>query len=367
MGRHTASTGRPLIVTADEQLLDRLLTLAGKAGLDVDVVPDAGSARSTWLTASVVLLDDAVAGMPSTSALTRRAGVIVVGRNLDDSQVWRRAVSIGADHVVFLPDADEWLVQQLAHPTHPHPTDTHPTDTVDESRVVTVVTATGGAGASTLAASLALRAVGKQLSPLLVDGDPRGGGIDLLLGAETVPGVRWGDLSEATGRIERQTLVDALPVDDGLPFLSWSRDHRPELGPDVYASVMSSIASAGSLGVVDLGRTTGALAEAALAVTTSIVVLVPSRVRAVAAASQLVQRLDSRRDQLLLVVRRPSPAGLDAESIAKLVDLPLFGTLPHDARRAEWEENGLPPSPRGAWQRVADAILAHDSKAAQAA
>jgi hypothetical protein len=57
------------------------------------------------------------------------------------------------------------------------------------------------------------------------------------------------------------------------------------------------------------------------------------------------------------VVRKPSPGGLDASTITRVLDLPIVGTLSHDGRRAEWEENGLPPSTKGSWARISDAIL----------
>ena len=57
---------------------------------------------------------------------------------------------------------------------------------------------------------------------MLVDADPFGGGIDLLLGTEDCSGVRWQDLCDASGRIDHQQLIEALPRDRGLPFLSWS-------------------------------------------------------------------------------------------------------------------------------------------------
>jgi len=358
MGRHAVrQSERPLVVTADESLLDELLGLAASAGIDVEVVPDAGSARRRWATASVIVLDDAIVESVVSLATPRRDGVIVLGRDLDDADIWRRAVNVGADHVVFLPDAASWLVDQLASPAV----------SASPARVVTVLTASGGVGASTLAASLSMRAVMRELSPILVDADPLGGGIDLLLGAEDTPGVRWGELGATSGRIERRSLVDALPAEWGLPFLSWSRSGAGDLTSAAYDSVLSALIRDGSLVVVDLGRAVGPLSDLVLAVTTTAVLLVPARVRAVAAAAHLINRLDHLRDQLCLVVRRPAPAGLDVATIARTLELPLLGSLPHDGRRAEWEENGLPPSTKGSWQRVGDAILDRESQRTSAA
>ena len=176
-----------------------------------------------------------------------------------------------------------------------------------------------------------------------------------------------GRVAGTSGRIERRALVDALPVDSGLPFLSWSQFAQGDLEPKTYDSVLSALVRDGSLVVVDLGRAGGPLPDRVLAATTTAVLLVPARVRAVAAAAQLVTRLDQVRERLCLVVRRPAPAGLDVATIARTLDLPLLGSLPHDSRRAEWEENGLPPSTKGSWQRVTDAILDLGSTGANAA
>ena len=358
MGRHTATAvGRPLVVTSDEHLLDQLLRLAAAAGVDVDVAPDAGAARESWSLASVILLDDALASEAASAGLTRRAEVIVIGRDLDDAAVWRRAVTVGADHVVFLPEAADWLIERILSGR----------SGAGSAQVVTVISASGGAGASTLAAAVALRAVGRHLSPVLVDADPGGGGIDLLLGAEQAHGVRWGDLSGTEGSVEQQVLLDALPVDDGLPFLSWSRDDDTALTAAAYDCVLSSLTRHDGLVVVDVGRAAGMLPQAAIAVTTTAVLLVPARVRAVAAATALVQRNEQLRDRMVVVVRRASSTGLDAATVAQSVALPLLGTLPHDPRSAEWEDNGLPPRTRGAWQRVADAIIDREAKGVSAA
>ena len=358
MGKHTAvGGGRPLVVTSDEALLDELLQFAASAGVEVDVAADASTASRSWTDASLVVIDDSVVSALMTQDVTRRGQVIVIGRDLDDAGVWRRAVNVGADHVVFLPDAADWLAEQFQLSTARSA----------QARVVTVLTASGGCGASTLAATVAMRATTRKLAPVLIDADPLGGGLDLLLGAETEPGVRWPDLADTDGRIGGQTLIDALPKDHGLPFLSWTQAGDDDAIAATYGSVLSALTREDSLVVVDLGRHTGPLSRAVLSVTTTAVLLVPARVRAVAAASTLLKRLDHLRDELCLVVRRPSPAGLDESTIARVLDLPLIGTLPHDGRRAEWEENGLPPSTKGGWARVSDAVLDDDRSGSCAA
>ncbi len=69
----------------------------------------------------------------------------------------------------------------------------------------------GGAGASVLAGGLAVTAARRGLRTLLIDADPLGGGVDLVLGWESLDGLRWPSLSQASGRVQPAALVDALP------------------------------------------------------------------------------------------------------------------------------------------------------------
>ena len=65
--------------------------------------------------------------------------------------------------------------------------------------MVAVVGGRGGAGATTLACALAVTAARAGRRVLLVDGDPLGGGIDLVFGGEGDRGLRWPDLEAARG------------------------------------------------------------------------------------------------------------------------------------------------------------------------
>src|SRR5699024_11548525 len=97
---------------------------------------------------------------------------------------------------------------------------------------VGVVAGCGDAGASVLACALAGRA-GADHSTVLVDADPLGGGLDLVLGAEQVPGPRWTDLSASRGQLRPSTLADALPRHDVLVLLSWGRVYTYDLDPEL--------------------------------------------------------------------------------------------------------------------------------------
>ncbi|MFW5472653.1 hypothetical protein ACOCJ5_05025 [Knoellia sp. CPCC 206450] len=77
--------------------------------------------------------------------------------------------------------------------------------------LVVVLGASGGLGASSWSAALARRLALHLGSCVLIDGDVRGGGLDMTCGTEHVPGLRWPDLARLRGRTAGARLVAALP------------------------------------------------------------------------------------------------------------------------------------------------------------
>src|SRR3954469_21615940 len=115
------------------------------------------------------------------------------------------------------------------------------------SAVVGVVGGSGGAGASTFAAALACGVGGRAV---LVDLDPVSGGIDVLLGIETVPGARWPGLHLSGGRL------DPAVFDRGLP--SWGEVRvlaapPAPVEPEAVDQVLDAARELGPV-VIDAGR-----------------------------------------------------------------------------------------------------------------
>src|SRR5207244_4254134 len=107
-------------------------------------------------------------------------------------------------------------------------------------RVVGVIGGCGGAGATLLAASLALAAARRPAGAMLIDLDPFGGGIDLLLGLEDRPGLRWPDLADIGSRVSPEALHGVLPRLRGLPVLSCGRSGQSDLRPEGVRAVMAA-------------------------------------------------------------------------------------------------------------------------------
>ncbi len=328
---------RPLLVTGDADLLDELLRLAAAAGTEVDVASDTGAARRSWAGAACVLVGPDLGEDCARAALPRRPAVVLLG-HLDDAGVWQRAVEVGAEQVAFLPDAEEALISRLADAAD---------GAAGEAAVVAVVGGRGGAGATTLACALAVTAARRGQRVLLVDGDPLGGGIDLVFGGEGDRGLRWPDLGGTQGRLPAGALAEALPRMSGLSVLSWDRGAASALPAEAMAAVLAAGRRSHDLVVVDLPRARDDAGRAALGVAACVLLVVPAELRAAAAAGRVAAHLALLCRDLRLVVRGPGPAGLDGETVAGLLGLPLAGQLRAEPGLDAALERGEPPARRG--------------------
>lgn len=338
---------RPLLITDDSGVQEAVLAVADEAKVDVAVAADVGAAAPLWGSAPLVLLDAAHVDHAIRLLPLPRPGLVVVSRAIDDAAVWRGLVAIGAEHVVELPQGAPWLFERFGRSLDHRPT----------ADVIVVAGAVGGAGCSTLAAALARAANDDGSGSVLVDLDPLGGGLELLAAAETVTGVRWDELAGISGRVDDRVLLGALPSINGLPLLSWSSESDLEPSTEAVSHVIDALARHPGTIVVDGGRLTDPRAAVAVMRCTQLVVVVPLRVRAVAAARRLVRRLPAQVTPTV-VVREPAPGGLSGDDVSAALDLSVCAVLADDRRRAVNEEVGAAVPGTSAWQSVCTAVLA---------
>jgi secretion/DNA translocation related CpaE-like protein len=345
-----SARSRPLLVTDDSHLLDELLNLAGA---DVEVAPDPAAARDRYGSAPIVLVGADVAEACARARLPKRPGVIVVGmRSPSDGAPdppWALAERLGAEHIVLLPRAASWLSDRLAMAA----------GNGEPGCVLAVVGGRGGAGASVLAAGLAVTAVRLGKRSILVDADTHGGGLDLVLGFERNDGLRWPGLAHAAGGVSAAALDDALPHSGELALLSCDRDD-----PAVPLEAMEAALDAGRRGwhltVVDLPRRFDESAEAALATADHVLLVVPAELRACAAASRVAADALRHTDSLSIVVRTPAPGRLSAREISRALELPLAGSYKFETSLARGLEQGEPPAAygTGSLAQVCERLLA---------
>jgi secretion/DNA translocation related CpaE-like protein len=311
---------RPLVITEDRDLLDDLVRVAAAAGAQLDVAHAPAHARPYWNLAPLVVIGGDLADAVAATSPPARDGVLLVTRDPEDPDSWRRCVAVGAQAVVDLPGGERRLVEEFADAMEPDPR---------SGVVLCVIGGRGGVGASVLAACLALRASGDRLRTLLIDADPLGGGIDALLGQEEATGARWGDLVAREGRVGSAALRAALPAFGDLTVLSF---HRGEIQA-IPAQAMRSVLEAGRRGfdvvVVDLPRHLDPAAIEALTRASGTLLVATADVRGVLAAAQVLTAVDRHTSDIRAVIR---PGVLDDEAVASSLGIPSAGHLPDQPR-----------------------------------
>ncbi len=350
-----ATNGRILVATGDSTLLDELLRLAAAAGVEVEAVPDAAAARRSWGAATGVVVGDDLARSLLLRPPARRDGLVLVGVDQDDASIWRRGVDLGAGHVVFLPDAEPWLVGWLADRADLQ----SGRGALGFGAVVGVVGGRGGAGASTLSVALGHAAARREAAVMLVEADPLGGGLDVMLGLEDAEGLRWPDLAGSRGRVSTASLRSAVLSQGGLGVLPWARDDVLQVPAEAVTAVLSAAARAHDLVVVDLPRSLDPASIEAVTRCSVVYLLVPAEVRAVSSAARVAVALGTLAARLEVVVRGPAPSGLTGEEIADALDLPLAGEMRAEPRLAAALERGEPPGgrPRGPLARLSARLV----------
>lgn len=347
---------RGLVMASDTDLLDAVLRLAAAAGCELHRVVDIAQARRHWTDAPLVLLDELAAQRCAPAGLPRREGVVVAVMGEPSPEVWRHAVTIGAEHVVSLPQAEPWLIAAFTEAT--------------EGRhrggaVLAVVGGRGGAGASVLAAAVAVTAMREGGRVLLVDCDPLGGGLDLVLGAEDLGGLRWPEIDVGGGRVAATALHAALPAPPvgrggpgALGLLSCDRSaHGP--APAAVASVLDAGRRGGETVVCDLPRYPTEAAVAALGAADLTLLVVPADIRSCAAAARVAAVLTEHGGAVRLVVRGPSPGGVDAADVARVIGLPVLVAMRPEPRLDRTiEQGGAPRWTRGPLAAAARTVIA---------
>jgi secretion/DNA translocation related CpaE-like protein len=325
--------GRPLVVSADEQLLDDLLRLLAAAGAEPELATGGPALRRAHRSAPLVLVGADALTSGVVRELPRRPGVIVVSAGELPAAEWASAVELGAERVAVLPTDEAWLLSRSAAAVR---------SPVERGRLLAVAGSCGGAGASTVAAALAVAAAP---GAVLVDADPWGGGIDLLLGAEGIEGLRWPQLTGLRGRVGGDALLAALPEIGDVHVLAASRAEAGEIPADALLAVVDAARSVGRTVVVDLPRaaaTADGAAAAIVADADQALLVVPARLRSATAARLLLEAPGSPW-ATATIVARAVPGGLSRDDVAAVIGRSVAVDLPFDRSAVPRGERGEPP------------------------
>lgn len=303
--------------------------------------------RRAWLGAAAVVLDEENARRCVRAGLPRRDGVMVVSSGEPPPTTWAAAVAVGARHLCSLPAQEAELVRHLAEAA----------DSTNAGgrcgRVLAVAGGRGGVGASVFSAAVASCAE----DALLVDLDPCGGGIDLLLGAESVPGVRWPELSVHGGRLAWPAVRDALPRRAGISILSGTRVPH-DIEPAAVNAVVEAARRGGPTVVCDIPRQITPAGAGVLQVADLVIVVSSCDVRGIAATAATMTMVRALNTAVGLVVRGPSPGGLRARDVADATAAPVLAAMrPEPMLNQRLEHGGLRLRRGSPLARAARAVL----------
>lgn len=312
-GPPSAGRGAPAVVrTDDEDMVQQVSRLADLAGVELRRVHG-----GLPLPPAAVLLDD-------------EGGVLAV--RVDPERAAAAETPIPGR--LRIPGQESHLLDVLVTAATAH-----------RARVVGVLAAHGGAGASSLAAVLARACVSAGGATALVDLDPAGGGLDVLLGLEFDPGRRWADVREERGAFVPERLALALPTWNLVRVLSGDRRGGADVDDLAVRSAVRALGQGHDVVVLDLPRQVlapGAAREVWLGRCDDVVLLSCGGVRA-GAAAMAAAPLAAAGCTVHLVVRA---ARAEAEEVATSAGLPLAAAMGVERKLAADIEHGLRPGDR---------------------
>ncbi len=210
-------------------------------------------------------------------------------------------------------------------------------------RVLALIGASGGCGASSLAAACALQAADTGWSVALVDLADGGGGIDVVCGAEHLSGVRWPDLAECRGVVDGHGLLSRMPHAGPVALLAQCRDSPTRIPEPAVDGVLAGLAQAVDVVVLDLSRARtlrpspdvdrpGPLPGAVVGWTEADLAIVVSGVGIVelAALAATTSRVAQEVPECYLVLRGRKVTAAVVEDVCDALDVPVLGVLDDD-------------------------------------
>jgi len=257
--------------------------------------------------------------------------------------LWDHALALGAQDVLDSADRERALATLTAA-----------VDGGGEACVVAVVGGVGGAGASCYAASVAIEAGRRGHRVLLVDGDPLGGGLDVLLGLEKTEGLRWPATSPQSRAVTARSLTEALPHAGNVWVLTAGR--AADIDMESASGLLASARRGFDVVVCDVDRHLDSLGAELLAQALLTVVVVPEDIRSLAAAASVVKRVDAHTASLAVVTARRRP-GLSRETVEAMLGVPVIAQVRPDRRLQEALDHGIGPGGSAALRRAARPLL----------
>lgn len=342
----TSLGARPLVISEDLSVIDAVVRLAAARVGEVLVATDSATVQGQWLRAPLVLVGADYLERLALRDLPRRSAVLVVAAEIPVGHLlWQQAVAIGAEHVVDLREGERFLAQAFARVADGPSRDGH---------LLVVTGATGGVGASTLAVNLAFTAAESGKRTILIDGDPLGGGIDLLLGMENSPGIRWSAIDPGAGQLSAPQLAAALPSLGSVSVLSADSEITPRA--EVIEVVIDAARRAFDQVIIDLPRPSSEHSRMLLQRADGVILAVNAHVRGASAAARAMAHLGSLGVHYRVVVTE-QPKGIAADEIATALRTSVAVVIPFIPSTPSRADSGEPPPLTSAYAAACRALL----------
>jgi cellulose biosynthesis protein BcsQ len=198
-----------------------------------------------------------------------------------------------------------------------------------------VIGGCGGAGASTLAVSLAVTALGVGRRAILFDADPLGGGLEPLVALGTISVAPGSPIHTARAwphgidppRRERPPDGDGDRVEPDLALVTWGGADGERIPVAAMRNALRVLRTTTDLVVVDLPRVIDDATQLVLAEATHTLVVAPVSERNAVSTARLLPKLAVVGPRPQIVARLPSRDELTAREFADLLDAPLAGIV----------------------------------------
>lgn len=300
---HSEGVKHVVLHSHQAEIIDAVTTLAVALHVEVTVTSTVAELRVHWSDARLRLVDSEQSHDLADAGISGPCWVV----GTDTAQLVAASAALDAP-ALTVPDRTGRLAKLLVAEE-------------PSGVVIAVSSASGGVGCSTFAAGLAVRAA-KAGPTALVELAPSGGGIDLLLGAEHAPGLRWSQLAGASGELGQ---LDGLVHAFGVDVVPLDRQQPGRPASQAVEAVLQSLRRSHSSVIVDAGS----VESAGMISGARHLIIVPADVRGVAAARMVTEEHPwlAHRD---VVARLGKGRDLPADAVAGALGMSLLGTLRTD-------------------------------------
>ena len=279
------------------------------------------------------------------SVIKAHPNVVLITDEEPGPIIWQMAVSLKAKYVAFLPDAREWLLNNLI-PTK-----------LRTAKVIGVLGVSGGLGASVLATSIALKFANEN-KVVIAETQEFSGGLDVLWGIEEQNGPRWPALINSLGQVLPVDILRALPAVGTVSVIAM--DSKSTARIENQIQVIHELATVVDYVILDLPNPADQRLSELIEYCDDLILIVGATIRSTNAANQLMNFLPKLR-QAKLVVRELPGSALEPLSISKTLGVNLVGTIAADQKITEHLERGLSPTElsSGSYRKSIETIFAN--------